>query len=690
MAFFGRILLPFCIGIWVLRGTVYTKLNLPALQITILLIILLLIFNLLYRLLKVYHHKGLIGILINLFFFWLGIQVYQQADEAQNSNNFSRLPAEFMKVAVSSEPQQQGSILRFKARVMNVYTAHQKQRASGTILITIRLASSRLAAPLYGEVYLIPANYHRVEPPYNPAEFDFRSWLAMQHIHYQIFLPPEELILLQQTSGTTLIGFALKLRKQQVNLYRHLIKDDDAFAVASTLILGYRTDLNAETLAAYSKTGTIHALSVSGMHVGIIYFVLNWLLGWMNSKRFMKWIKVIFILCTIWFYALLTGYSASVLRSAIMLSVYILSKAIHRETDSYHILFLSAFCLLFYNPFLLWDAGFQLSYMAVLGLIYLQPKLQRLVNSRYQSVQKLWNLISVSVAAQVFTFPLSCYYFHQFPVCFIISNLFITLPVILLMYIGISLLIFHLYWISPLFEWLIVLMNHGLEKIAALPYSGINAIWLSITGLILLYLFLFFLFLSLTYQKKHLLAIALLSLSCLQVIRINDKIALRHQQKIILFSLNRNYATGFINAEHAILITDLKTEDKAFKFHIQPALDQAGVRSVLCIPWNTTIHQYGLTIKDHQLVFGNFRVLLLDSSFNRQRIKHKPRFNAVWIHGSPQIRMDELRQDLSFNKLWIDATNKSYAIQNYQQDTLNFSGSTLVLRKNKGYLIYIK
>ncbi|MBB6502123.1 ComEC/Rec2 family competence protein [Pedobacter cryoconitis] len=689
-AVFGRILLPFCIGIWVLQGTDYTKLNLPALQITIILIILLLIFNLLYRLLKVYNHKQLIGVLINLLFFTFGIQTYQRADETQNSNNFSRSPAEFLKISISSEPQQQGSMIRFKASVMNVYTVNKKQRSSGTILVTIRSASFHPTVPHYGEVYLIPAAYRAIEPPYNAAEFDFRYWLAMQHIHYQIFLLPEELIPLQQYSGTALIGFALKLRKQQVNQYRRLIKNDDAFAVASTLILGYRADLNAETLAAYSRTGTIHALSVSGMHVGIIYFVLNWLLGWMNSKRFMKWVKVILVLCTIWFYTLLTGYSASVLRSAIMLSVYVLGKAIHQETNSYHILFFSAFCLLFYNPFLLWDVGFQLSYMAVLGLVYLQPKLQQLVSSRYQLVQKLWNLISISIAAQVFTFPLSCYYFHQFPVYFIISNLFITLPVILLMYIGIFLLIFHLYWISPLFECLIILMNRGLEKIAALPYSGISAIWLSRTGLVLLCSFLFFLFFSLTYKKKHFLAISLLSLASLQGIRINDKIIARHQQKIILFSLNRNYAAGFINGEHAILVTDLKTGDKAFKFHIQPALDQSGIRSVICIPWNTTIHQYGLTINEHQLVFGNYRVLLLDSSFNGQRIKLRPLFNAVWIHGNPRIKMDEFRQDVSFNKLWIDATNKSYAIQNYQRDTINFRSSTLVLRKNKGYLIYIK
>ena len=432
--------------------------------------------------------------MINLFFLSLGFLWYTNANQAENSNNFSRDQADFLCISIAGEPQQQRSVLKFKAKVHATYFAYQRQEATGNLLVAI---PSDLQHPVllhYGEVYLIPAKYKTIEPPFNPAGFDFKTWLSFQGINHQAFLQPQELISLKKNKGIALIRFALALRKRQVDLYRTLIRDDNAYAVASTLILGYRADLNAETMAAYSKTGTIHALSVSGMHVGIIYMVINLALKWMDRKSILRWIKVIILLALIWFYALLTGYSPSVLRSAVMLSMFILAKAVHQQTDSYHILYFSAFCLLLYNPFFLWDIGFQLSYLSILGLIYLQPKLEKLITFRSFWLKKLWSLISLSVAAQVFTYPLSCYYFHQFPVYFIISNLFITLPVILLMYIGIILLMFRLYWLSSLFEWLIIFMNRGLEKIAGLPYSSINSIWYSKTELVLLCLFLFFLF----------------------------------------------------------------------------------------------------------------------------------------------------------------------------------------------------
>lgn len=662
-SFFGKILLPFSIGIWVLRETENTKLNLLVQFFTFFLIFLLLIISVLYKPLKVYNYKWSIAILVNISFLFLGSFWYVNANQTTNFNNFSCNQADFLRISVAGEPQQQGSILRFTARVHTAYTADQKREVTGNILVSLPSGLHHPVKIHYGEVYFIPANYKAVEPPHNPAEFDFKSWLALQNINHQVFLQAHELISSKEDKGLALVRFALDLRKRQVSIYRKLIKDDNAFAVAATLILGYRSDLNAETLAAYSKTGTIHALSVSGMHVGIIYMVLNWLLGWMDRKLILRWTKVAILLILIWFYTLLTGYSASVLRSAVMLSMFILAKSVHRNADSYHILYFSAFCLLLCNPFLVWDVGFQLSYMAILGLIYLQPKLEKLITFKAYWLKKLWSLITVSVAAQIFTYPLSCYYFHQFPVYFILSNLFITIPVILLMYTGIILLMFRLYWISPLFEWLIIFMNRGLEKIAGLPYSSIHPIWYSKTELILLCLFLFFLFAAFSQKNKHLFAVSLGLFCGFQVLLIYDKIKAAKQQKIILFTLKRNYGAAFISSSKAVLVTDLKPADKAFKFHIQPALDELKIRKITCLKWNESIHTGDLVIKEHQLRFRNFTVLLVDSAFNYQRIGNKPLFDAIWIHKSARVKIEELRQDIGFNSIWTAARNRNFVIQ---------------------------
>ena len=680
ISIFGRILLPFCIGLWVLHAADNTKLNLPALISTIFVFILSLIISFLYTLLKVYHYKSLLAILINLLFFSLGLLWYSNADMLGNPNNFSHHQADFLSISIADEPQLHGTVLRFKAKVLANYTGHQKQQTSGYLLIALASDSAHPVPLHYGENYLIPAHYKAVTAPDNPAEFDFRFWLAMQNIHHQLFLQPEELIAARTNTGMPLISFALALRKSQVAIYRNLLKDDNAFAVASTLILGYRADLSAGTLAAYSKTGTIHALSVSGMHVGIIYLVLNWALSWMDRKTWLKWSKVLLLLILIWGYAVLTGCSASVLRSAIMLSIFILAKAVQNQANSYQVLYFSAFCLLLYNPFLFWDVGFQLSYMAVLGLIYLQPKLEQLFSFKSFWLRKLWSLISLSVAAQLFTFPLSSYYFHQFPVYFILSNLFIVLPVTLLMYMGILLLLFRLYWIAPLFEWLIIFMNRGLEKIAALPYSNINMIWFTKTELILLCLFLLLLCTALQQKNKYYFTLSLLSLGCFQVMLVKDELSAARQQKIIPFTLNRNYAVAFISSARAVLVTDLQPADQAFKFHIQPALDQLKVREITCLKWEEACHTKNPEIREHQLVFGNLRILLLDSTFNNRTIIGKPVFDIIWVHGEPQLKMAELRTAVAFRKIWIDATNSNAAIRRHHLDTINFSKSTLVLK----------
>lgn len=680
ISIFGRILLPFCIGIWVLHAIDNTKLNLPIVIFSIFTFILSLIISFLYRLLQVYHYKSTLAILIHLLFFCIGLLWYSNANLLENPNNFSYNQADFLRISIADEPQQHGSVLRFKAKVLKSYTGYQKRETSGYLLVALSSDSTAPAQLHYGENYYIPAHYKAIESPDNPAGFDFKSWLAMQNIHHQIFLQPAELVTANIQTGMPLISFALALRKSQVDIYRKLLKDDNAFAVASTLILGYRADLSAETIAAYSKTGTIHALSVSGMHVGIIYLVLNWTLGWMDRKIWLKWSKVFILLILIWGYAVLTGCSASVLRAAIMLSIFILAKSVHNQANSYHVLYFSAFCLLLYNPFFFWDVGFQLSYMAVLGLIYLQPKLEQLISFKSFWFRKLWSLISLSIAAQLFTFPLSSYYFHQFPVYFILSNLFIVLPVTLLMYIGIILLMFRLYWTAPLFEWLIIFMNRGLEKIAALPYSSINTIWFTKIELILLCLFLCLLCIALQQKNKYYLALSLLVSGYLQVMLARDEINAARQQKIIPFTLNRNYAIAFISSTQAVLVTDLQPGDAVFKFHIQPALDQLKIRGITCLKWKETYNTKVLEIRDHQLVFGNFRVLLLDSTFNNWTIQGKPVFDAIWVHGEPQLKMEELRTAIVFQKIWIDATNSNYVIQDYKKYTTNFSKSTLILK----------
>ena len=554
----------------------------------------LLVINSRYQEFKAYHFKTFTGFVFQLLLFFFGGLSCISHNQFLRPDYFTKVPSGYLKLRINDEPQYKGGLLRFKASVLLAYqvniVADQQGKyllstpVSGSIMVAIK---TPLAAALklgYGDELIIPSRFSEIRPPDQPSEFDFKSWLATQNIYQQTFLKAHQYLKIKGNNGNPVLRFALELRKGQVKRYASLIKNKEAIALASTLILGYRADLSKETLDIYSKTGTIHALSVSGMHVGLIYMVLNVLFSFLNSLKKKALLKLILILPILWFYALLTGLSPSVLRSVVMLSVFLIAKSSSRQANSYNIIAFSAFGILVYNPFLLWDVGFQLSFLAVTGLIYLQPKIQQCWYIENKWLHKLWGLMAMSFAAQLFTFPASVYYFHQFPLYFLLSNLFIILPIALLMYLGILILFPGFDFLAPVFEWLINFTNLGLQWIANLPFASLSGIWISKTELVWLCLALTFLVIAWVHFQKKALFAAIGSFLILQSCLSYDQLSAYHQRKIIRFKIPKQQATAYLFSNHAMICTTLKQGDKAFVYFIQPALDQHKIKFVKLVP----------------------------------------------------------------------------------------------------------
>lgn len=589
---FLRILIPFSIGILTFYGCNTSWVLACLILINIFCLTCLAIINFNYKRANIYNYNGLNGLISHCFIFFAGSLSCVLYNQCISIDYYSFKKSKYLKIRIISEPENRQNIILFNAFVTKSIDAKHSlsaqklnnyifSTASGKIRVTILRNEAVHLTLKYGEELLIPARYSETEPPHNPWEFNYKGWLATQNIYHKILLRQNELIRLNSNTGNKLIRFALGLRANQVAIYRKLIKNNDAFAVATTLILGYKTDLSVETLDIYSKTGTVHVLSVSGMHVGLIYVVLNWLLFFLNGKQILRAFKTIIILSLIWFYTLLTGFSPSVLRAAVMISVFITAKLLSKNINSYNVLAFAAFSLLLYNPFLIWDVGFQLSFLAVFGLIYLQPKIKNILPLKSLWLAKAWDAIAMSLAAQLATYPFSVYYFHQFPVYFLLSNLFIMVPAALIMYLGIIILVFKLEYLGVLFEWLIVFMNSGLTSISGLPFSGISAIWLTKTELVLLCLALALFIISVNKFKKKLLITSVAIFMCLQLLIAYDKLKTIHQKKTIRFSLKKNYAVALLNAQQATLFTDVKPGSQLFSYSIKPALDQHGITHIL-------------------------------------------------------------------------------------------------------------
>jgi competence protein ComEC len=206
--------------------------------------------------------------------------------------------------------------------------------------------------------------------------------------------------------------------------------------VAEALLLGIKDDLDDSVSDAYSTSGTLHVLAVSGLHVALIFAILGKILHGLYSVRFGSITALSIQIGATWFYAVLSGFSPSIIRAAVMLSLISIGKNMKRRPSSGNMLLASAFFILIADPDSLFDLGFQLSYLAVTGIIYLAEPIENLILVKYRLLSLLWESASVTIAAQLFTTPLILYHFGRFPIYFLLANLTIVPWSSLILYAG--------------------------------------------------------------------------------------------------------------------------------------------------------------------------------------------------------------------------------------------------------------
>ncbi|MBN8719159.1 MAG: ComEC/Rec2 family competence protein [Sediminibacterium magnilacihabitans] len=296
------------------------------------------------------------------------------------------------------------------------------KKVQGDVLLYFKKEDLRHGL-VYGSQLLL---YKPLQPITNDARagFDYRKYCASQGIHYQAFLSSHDYELLNNTLAEPVTSMLFRVRDFVIHTFRTYINGHTEAGVAEALLIGYRNDLDKELMQSYSNTGVVHIIAISGMHLAMIYGLLVFLLKPLRAVPVIGRIAPLLVFCTLWGFSLLAGAGASILRSAVTFSFILVGDLMGKKGHSLNSLAASAFCLLVYNPFFLWDIGFQLSYSAVLGiLLFLQP-LYKSIHFENKLLDQLWKLHAITLAAQILTFPLLLYHFHQFPTLFLFSNFF--------------------------------------------------------------------------------------------------------------------------------------------------------------------------------------------------------------------------------------------------------------------------
>lgn len=343
----------------------------------------------------------------------------------------------------------------------------------------------------YGHELIVRSQIDRVVPQGNPIEFNYQRYLRFHNILFRGFVRSGDWE--QLSNGQPgVFGWFYDLRSSLITKFKEAQIDGDALSVASALILGYRAELDRELMAAYAGAGATHVLAVSGLHVGIVYVIINTLLRFMDRHKYLKWLKTLLLISILFGYAALTGLSASVFRAATMFAFVAIGKAFSRSTNIYNTLAASAFCLILYDPMIVMQVGFQLSYAAVFGIVLIQPRLFELIAFENRFLDWAWSITCVSVAAQIATFPLGLLYFHQFPNLFLVSNLLVIPAAAIILYLGFSLFLFSFWKPTLLFfgfllETIIELLNRVVMWIEQIPYSVLTGIDISTFESLLIY-----------------------------------------------------------------------------------------------------------------------------------------------------------------------------------------------------------
>jgi competence protein ComEC len=395
----------------------------------------------------------------------------------------------------------------------------------------------------------------------NPDEFDYKKYLSFRNIYLQTFLETGKWKIISKEHGNIFLLYANKWRKKLLQIYRNQGIYDEEFAVAAALTLGYKDELDTETKQAFSASGAMHILAVSGLHVGIIYFILSRLLSFFERKPFGKVIKIILIMAFLWTFALLSGLSPSVFRAVIMFSFINAGNLFKRNISIYNILAASAIILLLINPYYITSIGFLLSYSAITSIIYFQPKFYSLISIKNYFLDKIWIVTTASVTAQIGTFPICFYYFHQFPVYFILTNLLVIPLAILIIGSGVAVLVFSFIEpVSLLFAKILILLvellNNSVRFIESLPHSIIDNISFSFSEVLLIYLLIIFVSLFFAFKRITHIYTSLIVVILIMFVWIYQEYTTTIQRKFIVYNVKNSSVYSFIKGSNNTVVID--------------------------------------------------------------------------------------------------------------------------------------
>ena len=529
----------------------YVPFNFFSLILTLFLLLFIVNIFLFFKLRKSNRLNYLFVIFTSLLFFTMGNLLYFAHYEPIKQNHYIHKNYDFSNLFIEIE-----DVLKPNT-YQNKYTANvihkDNEKASGKILLYVPKNKFLLPSDviLINDDKLLP-----IPKSFNPYQFNYSKYLEKQQIFCQVIAKDSKIKHVSHTKSFKRYFYLIKQKlKSSFNIHNF---SNQTESVIYALLFGERFNLDQETLTNFTQAGVVHILAISGLHIGIIYSFLLLILNFIPKHKYFNLINFIFICTILWMFAFITGFSASVSRAVTLFSFLALGKLTNKDNNTINGLSVAALVLLCINPFMLFDVGFQLSFLAVLSIVLFQPIAYKIYKTKNKVIDYFYSLIWVSLAAQIGVLPLSLYYFNQFPTLFLVANI-LVIPLstaILVLSVIILLLNFIVPFISiflgRMVDFLISIMTYYIECIANIKNAVIFPISFSEILVIVSYIsigsFIFMLY------KKNVrsIYIFLLSIISFQVAyaylifnKSNHEECIIYNTKELLISIKDNKSTTF-------------------------------------------------------------------------------------------------------------------------------------------------
>lgn len=504
---------------------------------------------------------------------------------------------------------------------------------------------------LIGDKLIIQAQFQQPDGVQNPGGFDYAKYLKRQGIAATAYIPTDNWIRSPNKPNISIKRFSDRSRAHLLGVYKKFGLEDDEFSVLAALTLGYKDELDEDIRKVFSASGAAHILAVSGLHVSTVYGAVFLIFSFLGKSRRMKIISTLLSVVLIWVYAFITGMSPAVIRASLMLSFVSVGTSLQRKSSIYNTIFISAFLILLVNPNLLFNISFQLSYAAVLSIIMIHKLLYPILSPTNKILKWLWGLITVSIAAQMGTAPISIYYFNQFPNYFLLTNI-IAIPLAsMIIYTSIALFVFS--WlpyintvIALTIKYLVKTLNLSLEQIVSLP-GAFSAVYISNAQLWLLILTLLLILYYIYNKNKQALILGFSAIFLYLIVSIKQNYQIMNQDKMVVFADSKESIISFIHHKSNLLYaTD---EQKAEK---------------ICTPYwrmlklkNHTDVRLSASYQDGFVSFKGKRILILDQPFYENKIsKQKLELDYIIVSNGLKPKFEIILQLFEPKKVIIDKT----------------------------------